>query len=68
LQQTPLEVYRRQSKKQPLPGDAGIGWEETVYLNIVLHQIDYTVTVAVCTKTSPQNLQILRKNSQVSYA
>ena len=31
-------------------------------------QIEYTVTVAVCTKTSPQNLQILRKNTQKVFA
>lgn len=82
-----MEVYRRQSKKQPCPGDRSVDWQETVYLNLILQQvvfsfstcycdcteylflpifqIEYVLTCAVCTKTSPQNLQILRKNSQV---
>ncbi|VDP30772.1 unnamed protein product [Soboliphyme baturini] len=63
-----LEVYRRQSKSQPSPGSRAINWEETLYLNVLLHNIVYTLTCAVCTKTSPQNLQILRKNSRNVFA
>uniref|UniRef100_A0A914XRD3 Uncharacterized protein n=1 Tax=Plectus sambesii TaxID=2011161 RepID=A0A914XRD3_9BILA len=64
---SPLEVFRRQSKKQPVPGDTSVNWEETVCLNLILQQLDFHVTCAVCTKTSPQNLQILRKNCQRVY-
>uniref|UniRef100_A0A915CYF2 Uncharacterized protein n=1 Tax=Ditylenchus dipsaci TaxID=166011 RepID=A0A915CYF2_9BILA len=62
-----LQVFRRQSKNKPSPGDSNINWEETVCLNVILQQLDYFVTCAVCTKTSPHNLQILRKNCQVVY-
>ncbi|VDK45805.1 unnamed protein product [Anisakis simplex] len=62
-----LQVYRRQSPKQPAPSDVSINWEETVCLNLILQQLDFHVTCAVCTKTSPQNLQILRKNCQRVY-
>uniref|UniRef100_A0A9J2PSW1 SLED domain-containing protein n=2 Tax=Ascaris TaxID=6251 RepID=A0A9J2PSW1_ASCLU len=62
-----LQVYRRQSPKQPAAFDSGINWEETVCLNLILQQLDFHVTCAVCTKTSPQNLQILRKNCQRVY-
>lgn len=63
-----LEVFRRQSKKQPSPGSKSISWEETVYLNLILHHVEYTLTCAVCTKTSPHNLQILKKNTQRIFA
>lgn len=62
-----LMVYRRQSPNQPNIYDAAINWEETVCLNLILGQLDFHVTCAVCTKTSPQNLQILRKNCQRVY-
>ncbi|KAK3102251.1 hypothetical protein FSP39_009920 [Pinctada imbricata] len=59
-----IEVYRKDSKSLPHLDDQSIDWEETVYLNIILHQFDYTVTCAVCTRTSADNLQILKKFSQ----
>ncbi|VDD94331.1 unnamed protein product [Enterobius vermicularis] len=62
-----LMVYRRQSPNKPNIDDTGINWEETVCINLILGQLDFHVTCAVCTKTSPQNLQILRKNCQTSY-
>uniref|UniRef100_A0A0N5ATV9 Uncharacterized protein n=1 Tax=Syphacia muris TaxID=451379 RepID=A0A0N5ATV9_9BILA len=62
-----LLVFRRQSPNQPSIDDHGINWEETVCLNLILGQLDFYLTVAVCTKTSPQNLQILRKNCQRVY-
>uniref|UniRef100_A0A914YRJ3 Uncharacterized protein n=1 Tax=Panagrolaimus superbus TaxID=310955 RepID=A0A914YRJ3_9BILA len=61
-----LQVFRRQSKNKPLPGDKSVNWEETVCLNVILQQIDYYVTCAVCLKTS-SNLQIIRKNCQRVY-
>ncbi|VDN02844.1 unnamed protein product [Thelazia callipaeda] len=62
-----LQVYRRQSPNRPLLYDPSINWEETVCLNVILQQLDFHVTCAVCTRTSPQNLQILRKNCQRVY-
>ncbi|XP_060084561.1 uncharacterized protein KIAA0930 homolog [Ylistrum balloti] len=64
---TEIEVYRRASKNVPSLEDKTINWEETVYLNIILHQFEYTVTCAVCTRTSEADLQILKKFSQRVY-
>uniref|UniRef100_A0A7E4UZK9 C2 domain-containing protein n=1 Tax=Panagrellus redivivus TaxID=6233 RepID=A0A7E4UZK9_PANRE len=61
-----LQVFRRQSRNKPVPGDGSVNWEETVCLNVILQQIDYYVTCAVCLKTS-SNLQIIRKNCQRVY-
>ncbi|XP_052801249.1 uncharacterized protein KIAA0930 homolog isoform X1 [Mya arenaria] len=63
-----IEVYRKHSKKQPVFGDKTINWEETVYLNIILHQFVYTMTCAVCTRTAKKQIQILKKYSQKVYA
>ena len=63
--QTEVEVYRKDSRKLPI-GDPDIDWEETVYLNLIIHQFEYTLTLAVCTRTSPKELQVLRRHSQVS--
>ncbi|GAB1608027.1 uncharacterized protein KIAA0930 homolog [Argonauta hians] len=65
--QTEIQVYRRDSKKLPALVDRGIDWEETVYLNLILHQFEYTVTCAVCTRTSDKDLQILKKFAQKVY-
>lgn len=54
--ETELEVFRKDSKKLPI-GDPDVDWEETVYLNLVIHQFDYTLTLAICTRTSPKELQ-----------
>ncbi|EYC12322.1 hypothetical protein Y032_0048g1726 [Ancylostoma ceylanicum] len=62
-----VQVFRRSSRNQPVPCDQMYNWEETVCLNLVLQQLDFFVTCAVCTKTSPQNLQIIRKNCQKVY-
>ncbi|XP_036369051.1 uncharacterized protein KIAA0930 homolog isoform X2 [Octopus sinensis] len=65
--QTEIQVYRRDSKKLPALVDRGIDWEETVYLNLILHQFEYTVTCAICTRTSDKDLQILKKFAQKVY-
>ncbi|CAH2092334.1 unnamed protein product [Euphydryas editha] len=41
--ETDVEVFRKDSKKLPI-GDPEIDWEETVYLNLIVHQFDYTLT------------------------
>lgn len=65
--ETVVEVFRKDSKKLPI-GDPDVDWEETVYLNVIVQQFDYTLTLAVCTRTSPKDLQILRRHSQKVYA
>lgn len=64
---TDIEVFRKDSRKLPI-GDPEVDWEETVYLNLVIHQFNYTLTVAICTRTSPKELQVLRRHSQKVYA
>ncbi|CAD6187573.1 unnamed protein product [Caenorhabditis auriculariae] len=59
-----IQVFRRHSKNQPAPCDESYNWEETFCLNFIMQQLDFFVTCAVCTKTGPQNLQIIRKNRQ----
>ena len=63
--QTEVDVFRKDSRKLPI-GDPDIDWEETVYLNLIIHQFDYTLTLAICTRTSPKELQVLKRHSQVS--
>ncbi|CAL1284038.1 unnamed protein product [Larinioides sclopetarius] len=65
--ETAIEVFRKDSRKLPIR-DPDIDWEETVYLNLILQEFEYTLTCAVCTRTSPKELQILKKNSQRVYA
>ncbi|XP_075213722.1 uncharacterized protein LOC142319932 [Lycorma delicatula] len=61
--ETEVDVYRKDSRKLPI-GDPDMDWEETVYLNLIIHQFDYTLTLAICTRTSPKQLQVLRRHSQ----
>ncbi|KAG8187251.1 hypothetical protein JTE90_019144 [Oedothorax gibbosus] len=65
--ETAIEVFRKDSRKLPIR-DPDIDWEETVYLNLILQEFEYTLTCAVCTRTSPKELQILKRNSQRVYA
>lgn len=64
-----VEVFRHHDvKRQPKLGASEYDWEETTNLNLVLHQFEYTVTTAVCTKTSNKHLQILKRLSTKVYA
>ncbi|XP_046994795.1 uncharacterized protein LOC124606780 isoform X1 [Schistocerca americana] len=65
--ETEVDVFRKDSRKLPI-GDPDIDWEETVYLNLIIHQFDYTLTLAICTRTSPNELQVLKRHSQKVYA
>ncbi|XP_022253259.1 uncharacterized protein KIAA0930 homolog [Limulus polyphemus] len=65
--ETTIEVFRKDSRKLPI-GDPDIDWEETLYLNLILQQFEYTLTCAICTRTSPKDLQILKRHSQRVYA
>lgn len=64
--ETEVDVFRKDSKKLPI-GDPDIDWEETVYLNLVVHQFDYTLTLAICTRTSPKELQVSRFFQKFSF-
>ncbi|CAF0747935.1 unnamed protein product [Didymodactylos carnosus] len=64
-----VEVFRyHDSKRLPNLNDTNYDWEETSNLNLVLHQFEYMVTCAVCTKTSNKHLQILKRLSTKVYA
>ncbi|XP_055696111.1 uncharacterized protein KIAA0930 homolog isoform X3 [Lutzomyia longipalpis] len=67
FEQTDVDVFRKDSRKLPI-GDPDVDWEETVYLNLVIHQFDYKLTLAICTRTSPKELQVLRRHTQRVYA
>lgn len=43
-------------------------WEETIYLNLVVHQLEYTITIAVYSRTSRKDVQVLRRYSKKVYA
>lgn len=58
-----LQVFRRPSKNKPSPNDPYVNWRETVFLNLILQQLDYYVTCAVCAKAQGR-LQIIRRNIQ----
>lgn len=60
-------MFRKDSRKLPI-GDPDVDWEETVYINLIIHQFNYTLTLAICTRTSPKELQVLRRHSQRVYA
>ncbi|XP_021959981.1 uncharacterized protein LOC110855886 isoform X1 [Folsomia candida] len=65
--QTDVEVFRKDSKKLPI-GDPEIEWKETVFLNLIIHHLEYTLTLAICTRTSPKDLQVLKRHTQKVYA
>ena len=51
------QVFRHDSRKLPI-GDPDVDWEETIYLNLIVHQLEYTITLAICSRTSPKDLQV----------
>ncbi|OON23677.1 hypothetical protein X801_00417, partial [Opisthorchis viverrini] len=63
-----LRVLRKNSPNLPSPGDGSVNWEQTVYLNLLMQYFIYVATVAVCTRTGPQEIQILKKFSETVYA
>ncbi|ESN95319.1 hypothetical protein HELRODRAFT_193552 [Helobdella robusta] len=62
-----VEVYRSNSSNLPSLLSLDVNWEETVYLNLILHHFQYHVTCAVCTRTGRNELQVLKKFTQVVY-
>ncbi|XP_070568493.1 uncharacterized protein KIAA0930 homolog [Ptychodera flava] len=65
--QPELKVYRRDAKILPSLNDPEIDWEESVYLNLILQQFDYTLTCAICRKPG-KDIHVLKKHSQPVYA
>ncbi|KAL5006379.1 hypothetical protein ScPMuIL_015185 [Solemya velum] len=62
-----VEVFRKDSKKLPSAEIPQWTGRRRFYLNIILHQFEYTVTCALCTRTDEKQLQILKKFSQRVY-
>ena len=50
----------------PCLTDLNYDWEETVYLNLVLHEFEYTLTCAICTHNGEKNFDILKRHSKVN--
>ncbi|XP_020625183.1 uncharacterized protein KIAA0930 homolog isoform X2 [Orbicella faveolata] len=63
-----IAVFRKDSKVLPSLGDPSIDWEESVYLNLILHQFEYTLTCAICTKPQEKEMRVLSRISQKVYA
>jgi len=63
-----IAVFRKDSKVLPSLGDPSIDWEESVYLNLILHQFEYTLTCAICTKPHEKEMKVLSRISQKVYA
>ena len=47
-------------------GDPHVNWEESVYLNMIMHDLHYTLTCAICVRMPTQDLKVLCKKSLVS--
>ena len=62
-----VQVFRRDSRKLPI-GDPDVDWEETIYLNLIVHHLNYKVTLAVYSRTSHKDIQVLRRYTQKVYA
>nr|XP_039258134.1 uncharacterized protein KIAA0930 homolog [Styela clava] len=63
-----VKVFRRESTKNPGLGDPSFDWTETLYLNLILQQLQYKLTCAICSRRSPEDVTIHKKVSQVVYA
>eukprot|EP00794_Sanderia_malayensis_P018132 gene18132-19942_t len=59
------EVFVRRINSPEIPGlgDPHVNWEETVYLNMIMHQIDYRVTCTICTRLTNRDLKVITKAS-----
>lgn len=45
-----------------------INWEETLYLNIILQKLNYSVLYSIFTRTSAKHFQMLSKQNVHVYA
>ena len=52
-------IFQNVTPRRKLPiGDPDVDWEETIYLNLIIHLFDYKITLAICSRTSPTDLQV----------
>jgi len=58
-----VKVFRKHSKNLPGLGDPHVNWEESVYLNLIMHHLEYDITCAVCTRLPNQDLKVLCKKT-----
>ena len=49
-----VEVFRRDSRKLPI-GDPDVDWEETIYLNLIVHQVHVVMQALVYIMTDSQS-------------
>ncbi|XP_066917535.1 uncharacterized protein KIAA0930 homolog [Clytia hemisphaerica] len=56
-----IKVYRKTSKNLPGLGDPHVNWEESVYLNLIMHGFEFTLTCAICVRLPSQDLKVLSK-------
>ena len=50
-----VEVFRRDSRKLPI-GDPDVDWEETIYLNLIVHQVHVVMQALVIMTYSQSSL------------
>ncbi|XP_065191435.1 uncharacterized protein KIAA0930 homolog [Sycon ciliatum] len=65
-----IVVCRKDFKSLPTVSDALVRWNETMYLNLIMQEFDYTLTVGVCSADSKpmQPLDVFALKSQRVYA
>jgi len=58
-----VKVFRKTSPNLPGLGDPHVNWEESVYLNMIMHDLTYTLTCAICVRLPTQDLKVLSKTT-----
>lgn len=61
-------AVRKESPQVPMLHDITVDWEQTVYLNAIMHQFEYRLAVAVCERKEDGGLRVLRKVARRVYA
>lgn len=61
-----IDVLRKFSPNLPL--HASINWEETLFLNLILQKLEYSVLYSICTRTSRKHYQVLSKQKVKVFA
>ncbi|XP_064400419.1 uncharacterized protein KIAA0930 homolog isoform X2 [Halichondria panicea] len=62
-----VEVFRRDATSLPSPRDEAVLWEQTLYLNFILHEFEYHVTCGVVTVHDGVVDSVIRKTEQQVY-
>ena len=62
-------VVRKHSSQIPALGTCTVNWEETLYLNCIMHHFEYRLAMATCVKKDEHSkLEILNKVTRRVYA